>query len=120
MASVVIEPTSPLDQNTAMWWSPESTKIAYYRFDESKVNDYHLQLGQTTIPGKVYIEPYPKAGTPNPIADLFVYDVATKKSVATLTDETGRAVQSEKMLDLVIANGKVVRAGNQFGIGAKN
>ena len=46
-------------------------------------------------------------------------DVATRKVIATLTDEAGRAVQSEKMLDLVIADGKVVRAGNQFGVGAK-
>jgi DNA-binding beta-propeller fold protein YncE len=46
-----------------------------------------------------------------------IIDAATKKIVATLQDETGRQVQSEKMLDLTIANGKVVRAGNQFGVG---
>jgi hypothetical protein len=46
-------------------------------------------------------------------------DVATRKVIATLTDEAGRAVQSEKMLDLVIADGKVVRAGNQFGVGSR-
>ena len=48
-----------------------------------------------------------------------IIDAATKKIVATLQDEAGRQVQSEKMLDLVIANGRVVRAGNQFGIGFK-
>ena len=48
-----------------------------------------------------------------------IIDVATRKVSATLTDEAGRAVQSEKMLDLVIADGKVVRAGNQFGVGAR-
>src|SRR6516165_6794155 len=48
-----------------------------------------------------------------------IIDVAAKKIVATLQDEAGRQVQSEKMLDLTIANGKVVRAGNQFGIGIK-
>ncbi len=48
-----------------------------------------------------------------------VIDVGTKKIVATLTDEIGRQVQSEKMLDVVISNGKVVRAGNQFGVGMK-
>jgi DNA-binding beta-propeller fold protein YncE len=45
-------------------------------------------------------------------------DVATRKVIATLTDEAGRAVQSEKMLELEIQDGKVVRAGNQFGVGA--
>ena len=48
-----------------------------------------------------------------------IIDVKTKKIVATLRDEIGRQVQSEKLLDLVIENGKVVRAGNQFGIGKK-
>jgi DNA-binding beta-propeller fold protein YncE len=48
-----------------------------------------------------------------------IIDAATKKIVATLQDETGRQVQSEKMLDLTIANGKVVRAGNQFGVGTR-
>jgi DNA-binding beta-propeller fold protein YncE len=46
-------------------------------------------------------------------------DVATRRVIATLTDEMGRAVQSEKMLDLVVADGKVLRVGNQFGVGAK-
>jgi DNA-binding beta-propeller fold protein YncE len=48
-----------------------------------------------------------------------VIDVATKKIIATLTDEIGRQVQSEKLLDVVISNGKVVRVGNQFGVGMK-
>ena len=38
---------------------------------------------------------------------------------AALEDEAGRKVQSEKLLDVVIANGKVVRAGNQFGVGGR-
>jgi DNA-binding beta-propeller fold protein YncE len=48
-----------------------------------------------------------------------IVDVATRKIVAALEDETGRQVQSEKLLDMVIAGGKVVRAGNQFGVGMK-
>jgi DNA-binding beta-propeller fold protein YncE len=48
-----------------------------------------------------------------------IIDVKTKKTVAALRDETGRPVQSEKLLELVIENGKVTRAGNQFGVGMK-
>lgn len=48
-----------------------------------------------------------------------IIDAATKKVVAALQDEDGRQVQSEKLLELVIANGKVIRAGNQFGVGMK-
>jgi dipeptidyl-peptidase 4 len=69
-----------LAQTTAMWWSPDSRKLAYYRFDEKNVIDYHLQLDQTQIQSKDDIEAYPKAGTENPIVDLYVYDVATRKS----------------------------------------
>ena len=48
-----------------------------------------------------------------------IIDVATKKIVAALEDEAGHQVQSEKLLDLTIANGKVIRAGNQFGVGTE-
>ncbi len=48
-----------------------------------------------------------------------IIDAATRKVVAALEDEAGRKVQSEKLLDVVIANGKVVRAGNQFGVGVR-
>jgi len=68
-----------LGQNTALWWSSDSTKFAYYRFDESKVPDYILQMDQTKQYSKADIEAYPKSGEPNPIADLFIYDVVAKK-----------------------------------------
>jgi len=69
-----------LSQTTAMWWAPDSARIAYYRFDEQKVPDYFLQMDQTKIQSTVDTEAYPKAGAPNPVVDLFVYDVASKKS----------------------------------------
>jgi hypothetical protein len=46
-----------------------------------------------------------------------VIDTATRKIVATLTDEAGRAVQSEKVVEVVFADGKVLKTGDQFGIG---
>jgi DNA-binding beta-propeller fold protein YncE len=46
-----------------------------------------------------------------------IIDVATKKVIASLRDENGHDVQSEKVLDLVIEDGKGVRAGIQFGVG---
>jgi dipeptidyl-peptidase-4 len=67
-----------LSQNTAMWWSPDGKRIAYYRFDESKVPDYFLQMSQTKLYSAPDIEPYPKAGQPNPIVDVFIYDLETK------------------------------------------
>lgn len=70
-----------LNQRTAMWWSPNGSRLAYYRFDESKVPDYFLQLNQTRLQSTVDVEAYPKAGVTNPLVELFVYDVAGGKSV---------------------------------------
>lgn len=69
-----------LGQNQAMWWSGDSKTLVYYRFDESKVQDYFLTTGQNGIYNRLYTEAYPKAGTPNPTVQLFAYDVASGKS----------------------------------------
>src|SRR5687767_6652550 len=69
-----------LGQVTAMWWSPDSKKLAYYRFDEKQVPDYYLQLDQTKLQSSIDTEAYPKAGAPNPVVELFVYDTVSGKS----------------------------------------
>jgi len=48
-----------------------------------------------------------------------VIDARTRTIVATLTDEAGRAVQSEKMLEIDMADTRAVAAGDQFGIGRR-
>ena len=70
-----------LEQQTAMWWSPDSRKIAYYRFDEKLVPDYHVALDQTRLQDTIDTEAYPKSGLPNAVVDLFVYDLATRQSI---------------------------------------
>lgn len=47
-----------------------------------------------------------------------VIDVRTRKTLTTLTDETGRAVQSEKLLEIDFRGTDPVAAGGQFGVGA--
>lgn len=69
-----------LNQNTAMWWSPSGQKLAFYRFDEREVPDYLLQLDQTELYSTIYTEAYPKAGYTNPGVELFVYDLATRRT----------------------------------------
>ncbi len=46
-----------------------------------------------------------------------VIDVATRKIIASLQDEPGAAVHSEKVVEIRFAGGKPVRAGDQFGLG---
>jgi hypothetical protein len=48
-----------------------------------------------------------------------VIDVKTRRIVTALQDETGRAVQSEKVVEIVMSGGKPSRTGDQFGIGRR-
>ncbi len=70
-----------LEQRTAFWWAPDSKSIAYYKFDESKVLDYITLSNQLAIQDGTEAEAYPKSGAPNPIADIYLYNVETKKSI---------------------------------------
>jgi DNA-binding beta-propeller fold protein YncE len=48
-----------------------------------------------------------------------VFDARTKKLITNLKDEHGQDFQSEKLLEIDLDGNKVVRAGNQFGVGMK-
>jgi hypothetical protein len=45
--------------------------------------------------------------------------VKTKRVIATLKDEKGGEVHSEKMMEIDFKNGKPIRTGDQFGLGRK-
>src|SRR6185503_10504053 len=79
-----------LSQQTAMWWSPDSRRLAYYRFDERLIRDYYVTLNQTQLQTTVDVEAFPKAGTPNPVVDLFIYD-ATSREIVRADVRDGRA-----------------------------
>jgi dipeptidyl-peptidase 4 len=59
----------------AYWWSPDSTSIAFLRFDENPVPEFtvvdHIPYYQ-----RVEVTPYPKAGAPNPNVQLGVVNAA--------------------------------------------
>jgi DNA-binding beta-propeller fold protein YncE len=48
-----------------------------------------------------------------------IIDVATKKIIQTLTDEEGREVHSEKVVEIIFVDGVPVFVGDQFGLGRK-
>ncbi len=54
------------------------------RYDETRVEDYFLQLDQTKTLSTTLVQAYPHPGTGNPIADLMVYD--TETGVTTTMD----------------------------------
>lgn len=70
-----------LYQKTAIWWSTNGRRLAFYKFDESRVPDYYLALDQTKLQSALDVEPYAKAGAPNPKVDLLIYDLETKRTV---------------------------------------
>ncbi|NVK52125.1 MAG: DPP IV N-terminal domain-containing protein [Flavobacteriaceae bacterium] len=78
-----------LGQNTAMWWSPDSKKVAFYRFEEKDAKKYYVIYNQTKIQDSLEIEAYPKVGAKNLPVDLLVYDLETKKTI-TLDTRDGK------------------------------
>ena len=48
-----------------------------------------------------------------------VFETKSKKLMASLKDETGRDVGSEKLLEVVFDGTRPVRNGDQFGVGMK-
>jgi DNA-binding beta-propeller fold protein YncE len=46
-----------------------------------------------------------------------IIDVKSRKIIATLQDEQGKPVQSEKMVEIHLEGKKAMRSGDQFGIG---
>ncbi|MGD1840794.1 MAG: S9 family peptidase [Thermonemataceae bacterium] len=63
----------------AFFWSSDSKKVAYYRFDESAVKEYNMQVWDALYPTD-YRFKYPKAGEENASVEIWVYDITTKNS----------------------------------------
>ncbi len=64
----------------AFEWSPKGDKIAYMRFDESKVKQYTLEYYGMLYP-KLYKFKYPKAGETNSTVEVHIYNLAQEKDV---------------------------------------
>ncbi len=64
-----------LDATTAYWWSPDSTKIAYYEMDERPVTRYPI-MDMSSPAGAIAYTRFPQAGEANPIVRVGVVPVA--------------------------------------------
>lgn len=83
-----------LYQTTALWWNSNSTRLAFYRFDERPVRDYYLTLDHLKIQDRLDTEPYMKAGASNPIVDLLIYTPAAQRTV-TVDVRSGQPFANE-------------------------
>lgn len=73
---------------TGYWWSPDGSRIAAARIDETPV-DIVPRFGITAEGVNVTDQRYPRAGTPNALIELWVIDVATGSRVQVdLGEET--------------------------------
>jgi dipeptidyl-peptidase 4 len=63
----------------AFFWNSNGTKIAFIRFDESKVKEFEMAIYNGLYPEE-YKFKYPKAGEDNSIVSVHIYDLASKKT----------------------------------------
>jgi dipeptidyl-peptidase-4 len=75
-----------LEITTAYWWAPDSSAIAYFQMDESKVAKYPLVDFSSPV-GEAEEERYPPAGGANPLVRLFVAPVGGGEARAMDTGE---------------------------------
>ncbi len=64
----------------AFWWSPDSKRIVFFRFDDSKVPEFTV-TGAKGVHGIVEVTPYPKPGDPSPDVNVGVYDLTLGKTL---------------------------------------
>ena len=69
----------------AFAWAPDGKRIAYYRFDESQVPEFSMDMYGDLYP-QGYKFKYPKAGEKNSVVTIHVYDLDARK---VTTVETG-------------------------------
>ena len=66
----------------ALWWSPNSDKVAYLRFDETSVDEFTFPVYNPTensyevvpYPGHVTMK-YPKPGYANPLVSIHIFEL---------------------------------------------
>ena len=65
-----------MDRDTGYWWSPDDTRLAYTRVDESPVSEtQRFEINATDV--KVVSQRYPYTGSANATVTLFVASVNT-------------------------------------------
>lgn len=68
-----------LELSQAFEWSPEGTKIAFYRFDESEVKQWNMKMYDGLYPSD-YRFKYPKAGEDNSEVQILIYHLEDKST----------------------------------------
>jgi dipeptidyl aminopeptidase len=77
----------------ALWWSPDSTKLAFLRFDETAVDEFKFPVYNPTDDSNAVIPytsdvimKYPKPGFNNPLVSVHVFDVESYLNDGVLSE----------------------------------
>lgn len=106
-----------LTPNEKELWVADAFNQRFHYFDATKMPP--VQMGSVEVrdqPGWITFSLDGKYAFPS-TGEIF--DLKTKKIVATLKDEKGNPVHSEKVVEVHFAGNKAVTKGDQFGIGRK-
>ena len=71
----------------AFEWSPDGSKIAYYKFDETHVNNFSMDVFKGELYPKQIQFKYPKAGEANSVVRIYFYDLEKRKSSHIYTEK---------------------------------
>ena len=71
-----------LSLTKAFFWSPDNKKLAFYRFDETDVREYHLQKWNNgALYPEDFIYKYPKAGEKNSEVEIGIYHLDNTRTI---------------------------------------
>lgn len=96
------------EEEFAFWrafeWSPDGSKIAYYRFDESEVQEFTMTNYRDDMYPEYVTFKYPKVGEKNANVSIHIYDLNTLKTAkADLNSDIqtlkGNVVSKDAMKD---------------------
>jgi dipeptidyl-peptidase 4 len=69
----------------AFQWSPDGSKIAYLRFDESAVPEFGMERYNRGAYPEMEKFKYPKVGEKNAVVTAWIYDLMTQKTIQVKT-----------------------------------
>lgn len=96
-----------LSSGSALWWSPDGSKLAVGFFDDTKVETFKYFIygdsddSYSQYPHEEQLK-YPKTGTPNPIVYLRVYDLSNDDPIMKRIDAPVDIVSSDHILQNVV------------------
>jgi dipeptidyl-peptidase 4 len=91
---------------TAFFWSPDSKRLAWFKFDERAVKEYAMPTYGTLYPGN-YTFKYPKAGETNSTVTAWIFNLIDQKTTQVNTGNDANQY---------LARGKWTYSGDAFCI----